>query len=69
MAYALAIHPTTGEVYVAGRPTPTTFLKLLAGRRQVATVYQRLTPVGRFCGKAELRPYPNPPIHLSGRKR
>jgi hypothetical protein len=33
-AYALAIHPTTGDVYVAGYTNSTTFLALLAGRRQ-----------------------------------
>jgi hypothetical protein len=37
-ANALAIHPTTGEVYVAGGPFPTTFLKLLVERRRGATI-------------------------------
>jgi hypothetical protein len=44
---------------------PLTFLELMAGRR---TSISR-TAFGRLCGKAEQRAYPNPPIHLPGRKR
>jgi hypothetical protein len=42
-AHALAIHPTTGEVYVAGGPVPPTFLALLAERRQAGA--EMLTPL------------------------
>jgi hypothetical protein len=37
LAYALAIHPQTGESTWRDIPFPTTFLKLLVGRRPSAT--------------------------------
>jgi hypothetical protein len=54
-----------GRCLCGGKTRSTTFLALLAGRRQA----METIPVGRLCGKAELRPYPNSPIHLPGRKR
>jgi hypothetical protein len=61
-ANAIAIHPRTGEVYVAGLPSTPTFLTRQAGRKQVATAVASDARTLSWRGLAPTSPdFSNPP--------
>ena len=62
IAFGLTIYPTTGDVYVVGFTISKDFPKTTGGA-------QANNAGGQDAFKAELKPYPNSPIYLLGRRR
>jgi hypothetical protein len=67
-AFALAIHPTTGDVYVAGDTNSTNFPNTSGGAQNTCNNCSIIN-YDAFVARLKSESYPNPPIHLLGRRQ